>query len=161
MRFRLIRRPPVVRALGYWSRAARRAPAAPYRATRWTLLGWLMGSEAAPMTAAGYEAHCAEMLRAAGCRAKVVGQSGDQGADIMATVAGVRLVVQCKFHTRPVSNRAVQEVHAARGFHGHDVAAVVTDAGYTASAVALADRLGVHLLRTADLSRPERIIRRT
>ena len=72
--------------------------------------------------------------------------SGDQGADIVAEQAGIRLVVQCKRYGRPVGNGAVQEIAAAMRYWSADRAAVVSNAGFTPAARKLAAATGVLLL---------------
>jgi restriction system protein len=52
-----------------------------------------------------YETFCAEVLRRAGWNARVTIATGDQGTDIVAERDGKRVVVQCKFYTKPVSNK--------------------------------------------------------
>ena len=47
----------------------------------------------------------------------VTPQSGDQGADLIIEKYGLKFVVQCKFYSNPVGNKAVQEVIAAKGFY--------------------------------------------
>ncbi|WP_345933651.1 MULTISPECIES: restriction endonuclease [Tistrella] len=54
--------------------------------------------------------------------------------------------MQCKYHSSPVGNSAVQQVHAAKSFYRASHAAVVTNASYTRGCVALASRTNVHLL---------------
>ena len=98
-----------------------------------------------------YEADCAAELRQAGWSAKIVGRSGDQGADVIARMGGITLVVQCKAWRKPVGNSAVQEAHAARTYYRADFAAVVTEAGFTRSAEDLARKTGVLMVRKAAL----------
>jgi restriction system protein len=98
-----------------------------------------------------YERYCAARLAEAGWRAHPTKASGDQGADVVAERAGTRLVVQCKRHTKPVGNGAVQEAVAARGYWSANLAAVVTNAGFTPAARRLAGATGVLLLHHDDL----------
>jgi restriction system protein len=76
----------------------------------------------------GYEQFCAERLRAAGWGAHLTKATGDQGTDIIAEHNGRRIVIQCKFYTSPVGNKAVQEVVAARLHERADIAVVVSNA---------------------------------
>ena len=105
----------------------------------------------AATTPADYEAICAERLRHSGWTARLTGGSGDQGADVIAEKDGRRLVLQCKLYTKSVNNKAVQEASAARQHERAHLAAVVTPAGYTASARSLAGTTGVLLLHHDDL----------
>ncbi|WP_232629029.1 restriction endonuclease [Methylobacterium sp. Leaf118] len=100
----------------------------------------------APEDGVAYERFCAERLEEAGWRARPTGASGDQGCDVIAEQAGVRLVVQCKRYGRPVGNAAVQEVAAAAQHWSADMAAVVSNAGFTPAARKLAGTTGVLLL---------------
>lgn len=97
-------------------------------------------------TGVAYEEHVGETFTKAGWNTLRTPVTGDQGADLVCTKAGVKLVVQCKFYTGNVGNAAVQEVHAARGFYDASHAAVVSNAGFTRSAIELAEKLGILLL---------------
>ncbi|MCQ8240435.1 restriction endonuclease [Rhizosaccharibacter radicis] len=113
----------------------------------------------ASMSPAQYERFCATELRRGGWDAEATGASGDQGADVIATRRRRTLVLQCKLYGQPVGNRAVQEVHAARSHRRADLAAVVSNAGYTRSALALARSTGVMLLHHDDLRRMDEVLR--
>lgn len=97
-------------------------------------------------TPAEFEHWCARQLVHAGWDAKPTGMSGDQGVDVRASRNGVVLVVQCKLYNQPVGNSAVQEAHAGKAFYRAHRAAVVSTAGFTPSARALASQTGVQLL---------------
>ncbi len=99
-----------------------------------------------PNTPAGFEEWCAAELRAAGWRADVTRQSGDQGVDVIAHSSGLTMAVQCKLYSKSVGNKAVQEVFTGQAFYGADIAVVVASAGFTPSARDVAGRVGVHLV---------------
>ena len=99
-----------------------------------------------------FEHRCADILNATGWDARTVGGSGDQGADVVASANGRTLIVQCKRWSRPIGNKAVQEVAAARAYYRADMAAVVGTAPFTASAHDLADATDVMLLDEAGLA---------
>ncbi len=86
--------------------------------------------------------------------------TGDQGADLIVANEGnqVIIVIQCKFYSKPVGNKAVQEAYAAKGFQQADYAAVVSNAAFTPSARQLASTNGIFLLHHDDLSRLKEII---
>jgi restriction system protein len=106
------------------------------------------------MSPEDYEHHCADVLRRSGWSAEVTGMSGDQGIDVLARRDGLSVAVQCKLlFSRPVGNKAVQEAHAAAGYVETSHAAVVSNAPFTRSAEALADKLGVLLLHHSELPR--------
>lgn len=99
-----------------------------------------------------YERFCASLLRQAGWQARSTPPGADQGTDIIAEQGGIRLVVQCKLYSRPVGNKAVQEIFTARQHRHAHYAAVVSNAGYTRPARQLAHATGVHLLHHSQLS---------
>ena len=98
-----------------------------------------------------FEVRCAAILQIAGWDASVTPPGGDQGADVLARRDGAVLVVQCKLHRRPIGNKAVQEVAAARGHFRADRAAVVSNRTYTRAARDLARSLDVALLHVDEL----------
>ncbi|WP_240810568.1 restriction endonuclease [Formicincola oecophyllae] len=98
-----------------------------------------------------YEDYCAALLAHEGWQVEMTPLSGDQGADVIASCNGVKLVVQCKLYSKPVGNKAVQEVVAARQFHQAQMAVVASNARYTRSARELAAGTGVLLLHHAQL----------
>ena len=106
-----------------------------------------------------YETLCRNLLQAQGWRVDTTPVTGDQGADLIAEASGRRVVIQCKFHARPIGNKAVQEAHAAVGFHAGDHAAVVSNASFTRSARQLAQANGVLLLHHDQLADLGRLIR--
>lgn len=99
-----------------------------------------------------YEHHCADILRDAGWIARVTKGSGDQGSDVIAEKAGVKIVLQCKLYTYPVGNKAVQEAAAARTHEGAHYAACVTNSSYTPAAQALAGTNAIALLHHDQLA---------
>lgn len=103
------------------------------------------------MSPTDYERYCAAELVAAGWDARVVAGSGDQGVDIVACRSGITAVFQCKLYSRPLSNKAIQEVHAGRLFHNAAMAAVVSNAGFSPGARMAAEQTGVHLLHHSQL----------
>lgn len=111
----------------------------------------LAPDSSAPEDGIAYERHCADLLGRAGWRAHTTSASGDQGADVVAERAGIRFVLQCKRYGKPVGNAAVQEISAAARYWSADMAAVVSNAGFTPAARKLAAATGVQLLHHDDL----------
>jgi HJR/Mrr/RecB family endonuclease len=97
------------------------------------------------MSGAQFEDFTADLFRAMGHQAVVLGGAGDQGVDVIVNRRGERVAVQCKNHNRPVGNRPVQEVYAGAQHHRCVEACVVAPAGYTRGAIALATSTGVSL----------------
>src|SRR3712207_3129738 len=95
----------------------------------------------------------ADLLRAMGHEARVLGGSGDQGVDVIAVYHGERVAVQCKNYKRRVGNKPIQEVYAGARHHGCSKAWVVAPAGYTSGAQQLAKSTGVMLFEEGHLRR--------
>lgn len=99
-----------------------------------------------------YEHLCAERLRQLGWDAKVTKAGGDQGADVIASKDGNVMVVQCKRYSKPVGNKAIQEIVGALRFYDAQYALVIASNGYTKAARALADVNDVMLIHHDDLT---------
>lgn len=99
-----------------------------------------------------YEQDCCRQIRRLGWNARVTGRSGDQGVDILASFANLRVALQCKlYHSQPVGNAAVQEVKAGAAYVQAGLSAVISNAEYTPSARRLASSLGVDLIHHTQL----------
>lgn len=105
-----------------------------------------------------FEQCCADYLGLKGWDARTTKRSGDQGADVVARKAAHFLVVQCKKYGKPVGNKAVQEVIAAKAYQQATVAAVVSNQTYTPAARELAKKAGVLLLHFTELGSLDRIL---
>jgi HJR/Mrr/RecB family endonuclease len=103
------------------------------------------------MSGAEFEGFVAEIMRGLGYRATVLGGSGDQGVDVIATAGKERLAIQCKNYAKPVGNKPVQEVYAGARYHRCTAAWVVAPEGFTKGAVELARSVGVSLRDTQAL----------
>lgn len=110
------------------------------------------------MSPIDFEHFCANQLRKMGWTAQTTKASGDQGADVVASIGIHKVCIQCKLYSHPVGNYAVQEVSAARAHVGAQFAAVVTNSTYTKSAKELAVTNDVHLIHYSDLSRLKEIL---
>lgn len=110
------------------------------------------------MSGIEYEDMCEMSLRQCGWMIHRTPATGDQGVDLIATIPGLRVCIQCKRYSSPVGNSAVQEVVAGR-FHWKGTHAVlVSNAGYTASAEELALSTEVKLLHHDDLVKLKEIL---
>lgn len=98
-----------------------------------------------------FEKQCANVLREYGWEANTTPKSSDQGVDVIATKKGKIVAIQCKLYSKPVGNKAVQEVNSGKTYYKADYAAVVTNNTYTTSARQLARNCGVLLLYYDDL----------
>ena len=104
-------------------------------------------------TPIGFEVLCIEALTALGWDARATKTTGDQGADIVASYLDEVLVVQCKLYSRPVGNKAVQEIAAAREHYQADYAAVISNSSFTRSAQELAKTNKVRLVSFAEVTK--------
>ena len=98
-----------------------------------------------------YEELCADHMRSCGYDVRLTKASGDQGVDVIATKAGMTVVIQCKLYSSPVGNKAVQEVYSGKKFLAADVAVVVSNNEFTDSAKQLAHTVNVLLLHHSQL----------
>src|SRR5215211_6449398 len=114
-----------------------KTPTAQELARRFEMVGEMSGPQ--------FEAFVADLFRAMGHRATVLGGAGDQGVDIMVGWQGERIAVQCKNYKRAVGNKPVQEVYAGARHHRFSQAWVVAPLGYTKGAHELARSTGVSL----------------
>jgi len=80
-------------------------------------------------------------------------QSGDYGADVLAEKDGLNYAVQCKFYSRPVGNKAVQEVYSAAQYYNCQESIVITNNTFTRGAIALAESTGTILWGRDELLR--------
>ena len=107
-----------------------------------------------------FEHYCAAVLQEMKWKARVTRVSGDQGVDIVADKRGTRIVIQCKKYSKPVGNRAVQEIVAGIAHEDAHRGVVVTTSDYTPAAEALAASNDVLLLHHSDLRRIDRLLAR-
>jgi restriction system protein len=104
-----------------------------------------------------FEEYVAALCWRDGCtNVRVVGGSGDLGADVLATTpTGRRVLVQCKRYAvdRRVGSPAVQQISGTyQVVHGAELAIVVTTASFTEAAVDYARRAGIRLVDGRELA---------
>ncbi len=98
-----------------------------------------------------YEHFVSEIINELGYESYVTKGSGDQGVDVIAEVNNYKIAIQCKHYNSKVSNKAIQEIHAAKGIYDCDFALVVSNNDYTKSAREAAAKLDVNLLHHEDI----------
>ncbi|MFF3730957.1 restriction endonuclease [Streptomyces sp. NPDC002476] len=132
------------------------------RKTRRLAQGMRTLQEFTEMTPGNFEHAIAELCRRDGCRnVRVVGGSGDLGADVLAvTPLGKLVVIQCKRYSADnlVGSPDAQKVGGtARPVHGADEVAIVTTSGFTVEArrYAALPTVNIHLLGGQELIRWE------
>ncbi len=104
------------------------------------------------MSGEQYEIYCKYILKTSGWLVKETKASGDQGVDLIASNEIFRKVcIQCKRYSKPVGNKAIQEVFTGKKFYDGSRAVVVSNAGFTKSARNLAQKTDVYLISDTDL----------
>lgn len=91
------------------------------------------------ITGIEFEEYLKHIFERMGYKVELTKTTGDQGADLIITKGNLKTVVQAKFYSSPVGNKAVQEVVSAIKFYNADNGMVVTNNCYTKSAIELAD----------------------
>lgn len=110
-------------------------------------LHWLRTCLWEQMTAANFENFLAEAFVHLGYIVDRTGRSDDQGVDLIVSRDARRIAVQAQGQPeQSVDKDAVQQAHAGMGFYNCHAAAVVTNATFTPSARAFAERLGCRLI---------------
>ncbi len=107
-----------------------------------------------------FETYIARILKQFGFEVSGTPATGDQGADLIATRDGKRIIIQAKRYEGAVGNKAVQEVTGAVSYYGGDEGWVITNSTFTPSAKALAQKANVRLIDGARLAAMEKLIER-
>lgn len=100
---------------------------------------------------AAYRQRCVKSLGEAGWQARMSLPAGRLTADIIARRDGCLLTVQCRPSMQPLEAAVVQEALVVRSAQDAQLAAVVSNAGYTEAARTLANANGVRLLHETEL----------
>ena len=86
------------------------------------------------------------LYNAMGYTAKRIGGHGDQGGDVIATLNGESLLIQAKYYSGNVDNKAVQQAYTAKEIYKCDKSAVIIASEFTAGAREAATKTGVLLI---------------
>jgi len=97
------------------------------------------------MTGHEFEDFLIDLFTRLGYRVERNKISHEQGLDFLLERHGERIACQVKRYNKPVGNRAIQEVIAARDYYHCKRALVVTNSSFTTSAKQLAERCNVEL----------------
>lgn len=103
------------------------------------------------MTGEEFEKYLMSILDLKGFSTSGTPKTGDQGADVIASKGGKTYVIQAKRHSKPIGNKAVQEVVAARNYYKGDIGVVVTNSSFTPSAKSLAGRNDIVLINGKEI----------
>ena len=100
-----------------------------------------------------FEKYFAGLLNANGYHhVNVTSASGDYGVDVTATKGGIRFAFQCKCYHQIVGNKAVQQVYSGMQYYKCHIGVVVTNLGFSNSAIEQAKPLNVLLWSRQELS---------
>ena len=99
-----------------------------------------------------YEHLCAGEFNKNNWEAKATQGSSDQGVDVIAKKDGKTLVAQCKRFTKPVGNKAVQEVVAGMKYYEATEGVVIAPNGFTNSAKNLAKANNIKLIHHNEIN---------
>lgn len=99
------------------------------------------------MDGSDFEQYTAELLERSGFEnVEVTPATRDQGVDVKAELRQETYGFQCKRYDHPVDNSAVQEIFTGCAFYHLENPVVITNTKFTASALELADGVGVELI---------------
>lgn len=99
-----------------------------------------------------FENYLKNIFEKKGYIANVTSKSKDQGADLIIEKHNEKIVVQAKYYSNPVGNKAVQEVSSAISYYKANRGMVVTNSTYTTSAIELAKANNIELIDGAKLN---------
>lgn len=85
-----------------------------------------------------FESYIQKLFQILGYTVVKTKASGDQGADLIISKDNEKIAVQAKKYSGGVSNKAIQEVVAAKNYYKTDGALVITNSFYTKGAIDLA-----------------------
>ncbi len=97
------------------------------------------------MTGHEFEDFLIDLLTRLGYRVEQKKKSHEQGLDLLLERHGEKIACQVKRYKRPVRNKAIQEVIAARDYYRCQSALVITNSRFTTAAKQLAERCHVEL----------------
>ncbi len=105
----------------------------------------------------GFENFLKSLFEKMGYKVEQTKSSKDQGADLVVSKLGEKIVVQAKRYSGKVGNKAIQEITAAIKHYEADRGMVVTNSEFTRSAMELAKSNNIELI---DRYKLEKLINR-
>jgi restriction system protein len=103
------------------------------------------------MSGIEYEFFCKEQLELLKWDVALTKKTGDQGVDLIAKKNNRTVAIQCKRHSKPISNKAVQEIFAGMKFYNIDHGVIISNNKFTTSAANLAYKSNIRLIHHDDL----------
>ena len=110
------------------------------------------------MSSEDYEIYFGRILQEAGWKVEQTQASNDQGVDLIAQIEDLKICTQCKRYSKPVGNKAVQEVITGKAFYNVTHAVVVSNGGFTKVAKSLAESTDVILISDTELEDLETVV---
>lgn len=105
------------------------------------------------MSGQDYEVLCYSLLTELGWDSSLTPPTGDQGVDIIATMNGKTVCIQCKRYSSKVGNDAIQQVVAGTNHYSGTHSVVISNSDFTPQAKMLASTNRVLLIHHDDISR--------
>jgi hypothetical protein len=93
----------------------------------------------------GFERFVSRLFAEMGYQTEVTQATGDQGVDVIAKKGQRKIAIQVKCYSGQVGNNAIQEVIGGKKYYDCNDAIVVTNQGFTKSAIDLASKCNVKL----------------
>lgn len=110
-------------------------------------IDWLGNpNEIKNMSGKNFELFLYKLFKSIGYNVTLTPSSNDQGADLILRKEEQIIAVQAKRYSKPVGNRAVQEIVAAIPYYGATEGWVITTSSYTNSAINLANANNIRLI---------------
>jgi hypothetical protein len=105
-----------------------------------------------------FERQLAELLRQEGWISTATRGSGDEGVDLILTAGQVKVVVQCKAHSKPIGPGPVRELFGTLVHQGATEAWLVSTAGFSSAARAWAAGKNIRLLTISEILRDRQLV---
>jgi hypothetical protein len=103
------------------------------------------------LTGTQFEYYIADIFAELGYDVRRIGQTGDQGVDLVVVTPTGCVAVQAKCYSTTVGNFAVQEAFAGMRYHECQRCVVITNSTFTSSARELAQKVGCRLVEGPEL----------
>ncbi len=100
-----------------------------------------------------FERYTVELLNKNGYKAYKTQSVGDFGGDVIAEKDNVKYAIQCKYSTKDIGVKALQEAIAGREYYSCDKAVVITNCDFTKQAQDFAQKTNVLLWNENQLSK--------
>jgi restriction system protein len=100
-----------------------------------------------------FEDFCVEILEKEGWQVQKTKSGADQGVDLIIRKRNTAIGVQCKKYSKPIGNKAVQEIKAGILHYNLDYGIVLANNKFTKSATELAETNGIDLIHYLDIKK--------